>query len=198
LWQIIKFEGVTKFLNHQKMLHTKGTVFYEFKAYFKENSNAIGTIRDILNVFNYKSVTGNIFSHKTKGYNPLVLFRVMTMFPFLSLNNVNVFIHSAHSQMINACKDPFYDLLSSSLINWRLLLYNVIKRFNKLTLYRSDSEDDVGNRAIKCFIADDSDIEKRGRKFEGISRIFNHVIGRHILGFKLLVLGLWDGKSLCR
>ncbi len=48
---------------------------------------------------------------------------------------------------------------------------------------------------VKCFIADDSDIEKQGRKFEGISRIFNHVIGKHIFGFKLLVLGLWDGKS---
>lgn len=175
------------------MLHIKGTKFYEFKGYFKENFKAIGTIRDILNVFNYKSVTGNIFNHKTKGHNPIVLFQVMIMFPFLSLNNVNGFIHSAYSQMINACKDPFYDLLSSSLINWRLLLYNVVKRFNKLTFDRS--QDDGGNRAIKCFIADDSDIEKRGRKFEGISRIFNHVIGRHILGFKLLVLGLWDGKS---
>lgn len=175
------------------MLHIKGTKFYEFKGYFKENSNAIGTIRDILNVFNYKSVTGNIFNHKTKGHSPVNLFQVMIMFPFLSLNNVHGFIHSAYSQMINACKDSFYDLLSSSLINWRLLLYNVVKRFNKLTL--NSSEDNGGNKAIKCFIADDSDIEKRGRKFEGISRIFNHVIGRHILGFKLLVLGLWDGKS---
>jgi len=175
------------------MLQIKGTKFYEFKAYFKENSNTIGTIRDILHVFNYKNVTGNIFSHKTKGHSPLDLFQVMIMFPFLSLNNVHGFIHSAYSQMINACKDPFYDLLSSSLINWRLLLYNVVKRFKKLNLNRS--EDDEGNKAIKCFIADDSDIEKRGRKFEGISRIFNHVIHRHILGFKLLVLGLWDGKS---
>ena len=95
--------------------------------------------------------------------------------------------------MITACKDPFYDLLSSSIINWRVLLYNVVKRFNKVTLDRS--EDNGGTRAIKCFIADDSDIEKRGRKFEGISRIFNHVIRRHVFGFKLLVLGLWDGKS---
>ena len=67
------------------MLHIKGTKFYEFKAYFEENSKAIGTIRDILTIFNYKSVTGNIFNHKTKGHSPLVLFQVMVMFPFLSL-----------------------------------------------------------------------------------------------------------------
>ena len=175
------------------MLHIKGTKFYEFNAYFRENSKAIGTIGDILNIFNYKSVTNNIFSHKTRGHDLLVLFQVMVMFPFLSLNNVNGFIHSAYSQMITACKDSFYDLLSSSLINWRVLLYNVVKRFNKVTIDRS--EDDEGTGATRCFIADDSDIEKRGRKFEGISRIFNHVIGRHIFGFKLLVLGLWDGKS---
>ena len=175
------------------MLHFKDTKFYEFKAYFKKDSNAICTIMDILNVFNYKSVTGNIFKHKTKGHNPLSLFQVVIMFPFLSLNNVNSFIYSTYSQVINAGKDSFYELLSSSLVNWRLLLYNVVKRFNKLNLDRS--EGDEGNNAIKCFVADDSDIEKRGRKFEGISRIFNHVIGRHVFGFKLLVLGLWDGKS---
>lgn len=175
------------------MLHIKGTKFYEFRAYFKEDSKAIGTIRDILDVFNYKSVTGNIFSHKTKGHKPLDLFQVMIMFPFLSLNNVNGFIYSSYNQIINACKDSFYDLLSSSLVNWRLLLYNVVKRFNHLTL--DTPQEDGDNSNVKCFIADDSDIEKRGRKFEGISRIFNHVIGRHILGFKLLVLGFWDGKS---
>jgi hypothetical protein len=175
------------------MLHIKGTKFYEFKAYFKENPKAIGTIRDVLHVFNYKSVIGNIFNYKTKGHNPLLLFQVVIMFPFLSLSNVHGFIYTPYSQVINACKDAFYDLLSSSLINWRLLLYNSVKRFNKLA--NNKSCDDSSNGGIKCFIADDSDIEKRGRKFEGISRIFNHVIGKHIFGFKLLVLGLWDGKS---
>jgi hypothetical protein len=106
------------------------------------------------------------------------------MVPFLSLNNVHGFIHSAYSQMINTCKDPFYDLLSSSLIDWRLLLYNVVKRFKKLNLNRS--EDDEGNKAIKCFIGDDSDIEKRGRKFEGISRIFNLLYTQY--RYKLFIL----------
>lgn len=175
------------------MLHIKGTKFYEFKSYFGDNSNAIGTIYDIFNVFNYKSVTGKIFTHKKKGHNPLDLFQIVIMFPFLSLNNVHGFIHSAYSQMINSSKDTFYDLLSSSLINWRLLLYNVVKRFNQLT--PGNPGNNESHSPTKCFIGDDTDIEKTGKKFEGISRIFNHVIRRHILGFKLLTLGLWDGKS---
>lgn len=175
------------------MLHIKGTKFFEFKTYFEDNSNAIGTIRDIFHVFNYKSVTGNIFMHKKKGHNPLVLFQTMIMFPFLSVNNVHSFVQSTYSQIINSCKDPFYDLLSSSSIHWRLLLYNVVKRFNTVTL--THSQDNPSNTGVRCFIGDDTDIEKSGRKFEGISRIFNHVVKRHIMGFKLLALGLWDGKS---
>jgi hypothetical protein len=38
-------------------------------------------------------------------------------------------------------------------------------------------------------------MEKTGRKIEGVSKIHDHVTGRYILGFKLLVSGYWDGNS---
>mgnify|MGYP000220400293 CR=1 FL=1 len=173
------------------MLHIKDTKFYEFKPYFKGDFTATNAIRDIFGVFKYKSVTSKIFTHKTKGHNPLHLFWTIVLFPFLSISNVYGFTQSSHKQILNVCKDTFYDLLSSNLVNWRLLLLNVVKRFNKLSPQGSDGKD----KHVKCFIADDSDIEKRGSKFEGISRIFNHVTKRHIFGFKFLALGLWDGKS---
>jgi len=78
--------------------------------------------------YNFKGLTDNTFNHKTKGHNSSGLFQVMIMFHLLTLNNVNGFVHSGYSQTINACKDPFHDLFSSSLIDWRLLLYNVVKR----------------------------------------------------------------------
>ena len=48
---------------------------------------------------------------------------------------------------------------------------------------------------IKCFIADDTAIEKCGKTLEGISRIWDHVFHRSVLGFKGLFLAFWDGVN---
>jgi hypothetical protein len=49
---------------------------------------------------------------------------------------------------------------------------------------------------VTCFVLDDTDIEKTGKTMEFISRIFNHVTKLYPLGYKLLLLAFWDGKSL--
>ena len=47
-----------------------------------------------------------------------------------------------------------------------------------------------------CFVLDDTDIEKTGKTIEFIGRIFNHVTKLYPLGFKMLLFGFWDGKTL--
>ncbi|MFO7842961.1 MAG: transposase [Bacteroidales bacterium] len=47
----------------------------------------------------------------------------------------------------------------------------------------------------KCLIFDDSMLEKTGRYIEKVSRMFDHVSKRFLLGFKLLTMGYWDGTS---
>jgi len=49
--------------------------------------------------------------------------------------------------------------------------------------------------APKCLVLDDSDLPKTGRYIEKISRIWDHVSRRFILGYKLLAMGYWDGAS---
>ena len=46
---------------------------------------------------------------------------------------------------------------------------------------------------LSVFIFDDTTIAKTGYQIEGTSRVWNHVIKKHILGFQLLVMGLYDG-----
>jgi hypothetical protein len=43
---------------------------------------------------------------------------------------------------------------------------------------------------------DDTVIPKVGRRIEFIGKVFDHVIKRGMLGFKLLVLAFWDGNNL--
>jgi len=42
----------------------------------------------------------------------------------------------------------------------------------------------------------DTDIEKTGKTMEFTGRIFNHATKLYPLGFKMLLLGFWDGKTL--
>ena len=49
------------------------------------------------------------------------------------------------------------------------------------------------NTGIKAFIFDDTTIQKIGYKIEGVSKVWNHVINRSVLGYQLLVMGYYDG-----
>ena len=42
---------------------------------------------------------------------------------------------------------------------------------------------------IRALIFDDSPIEKSGKKIEGVSKMHDHVTGRFLFGYKLLVCG---------
>ena len=64
-------------------------------------------------------------------------------------------------------------------------------KFIKLTATHGES---ISN-ALRCLVFDDSDLPKTGRYIEKISRIYDHVSRRFILGYKLLVMGYWDGAS---
>jgi len=50
-------------------------------------------------------------------------------------------------------------------------------------------------RKPRCLIFDDTTLEKSGKKIEHIGRVWDHVKQRSVLGFKLLVMLYWDGKS---
>ena len=46
-----------------------------------------------------------------------------------------------------------------------------------------------------AFILDDTTDRRVGRRLENVSYVFDHVIGKTLLGFKHLVLGLFDGTT---
>jgi hypothetical protein len=45
-------------------------------------------------------------------------------------------------------------------------------------------------------IFDDTLIVKTGKSIEKVSRVWDHVTQRYLLGFKLLLMGYWDGTSI--
>jgi predicted nucleic acid-binding Zn finger protein len=92
---------------------------------------------------------------------------------------------------IEARKDVFYRLKNNPGICWRMILWMFGLKFIKLVAAQKENNSD----SPKCLIIDDSDLPKTGRYIEKISRIWDHVSKRFILGYKLLTMGYWDGAS---
>ena len=88
--------------------------------------------------------------------------------------------------------NTIYRLMNNPFIDWKSILLSFAKQF--LNCVSSHCEAD--EKSVRCFVIDDTDIEKRGKTFEGISKIYSHKEHQYLFGFKLLLLGYWDGKSL--
>jgi hypothetical protein len=88
--------------------------------------------------------------------------------------------------------NTIYNLMNNPLINWRSILLSFTKQFLKCVSSKGETDE----KAVRCFVVDDTDIEKRGKTFEGISKIYSHKDHCYLFGYKLLLLCLWDGKSL--
>ena len=88
--------------------------------------------------------------------------------------------------------NTIYRLMNNGLIDWKSILLSFAKQFLKCVSTKCESDE----KAIRCFIIDDSDIEKSGKTFEGLSKIYSHKEHGYLFGFKLLLLCYWDGKSL--
>jgi len=89
-------------------------------------------------------------------------------------------------------ENTIYRLMNNQLIDWKSILLSFAKQF--LKCISSKCEPDP--KASKCFVIDDTDIEKNGKTFEGVSKIFSHKDHLYLFGFKMLLLCFWDGKSL--
>lgn len=88
-------------------------------------------------------------------------------------------------------KNCFYRLLARSEMNWRILQLSMARRFQSIV--RKENAEEA--EAPKCYIVDDTTVTKTGLHFEGLSRVFDHVLGKCVLGYKLLLLAFFDGRS---
>ena len=86
----------------------------------------------------------------------------------------------------HGAKDAYYGVKNNPMISWRTILIMMFHRFEYLTKKNKA----VDNGLIRCLIADDTTLPKRGKRIEGISRVWDHVFHRSVLGFKGLFLNI--------
>lgn len=95
-------------------------------------------------------------------------------------------------------KNCFYRFINNERLNWRKLLYAIAKTYHKLVEKetRNNKTDKHEVEDLKFFVMDDTTIRKTGKKMENIGKVYDHTTGEHTLGYKVLTLSHFDGKSL--
>ena len=151
-------------------------------------------IKSSLKSFSFSSLCACLNPLKVRGYSFDTVFGILISLPFIGADTVNSLFSNYIQQQIKVGKDVFYRLKNNCLVCWRLVLWLFANKFIKITTNKSDSRDKQGQ--VKCLIFDDTVLAKTGRYIEKVSRVWDHVTNRCVLGFKLLVMAYWDGVSL--
>lgn len=145
---------------------------------------------EILKIGKYHAIFS---SAKQKGISSLLLIRILISFPFIEQKSVHGFTVSYWNKFAGFGKDAYYRLKNNPMVNWRGFLTGVAKQVFNI-LKEKGVTANINTSGIKAFVFDDTPIAKTGHAIEGVSRIWNHVINRSILGYQLLVMGLYDGS----
>jgi len=164
----------------------------EFQKFIDSDIQTGLCLEDTLKFFDIQRIFGHFESIKQSGIRvTLIMTNLMVMLFYRNRN-----IHSYFSRQFGklgdkeGSKNPYYDVLGNEHISWRSILYLFAKRYLSLSGRIAGY-----SGKIRALIFDDSPIEKSGKKIEAVSKMHDHVTGRYIFGYKLLVCGYWDGNN---
>ena len=103
--------------------------------------------------------------------------------PFLMLTTVFLFVRNQFEEAVS--KNVFYRFLENANYNWHLFVLNLSCQIDK------NMESKSNTATEKFFVLDDTITEVSGKLIECASYIYDHTIGRSVLGFQKLVLGIY-------
>jgi hypothetical protein len=164
----------------------------EFQKFIDNDDKTGLCLEDTIKFFDIQRIFGQFESVKQSGIKVTLIMTTLLVMLFYRSRN----IHSYFSRQFgkqpdrDGSKNPYYDLLGNEHINWRTILYLFAKRYLSLSGRIAEY-----SGKIRVLIFDDSPIEKSGKKIEAVSKMHDHVTGRFLFGYKLLVCGYWDGDN---
>jgi len=176
------------------MQHTKITDnLGEFQKFLDNDSKTGLCLEDTIGFFDVRRIFGQFDTIKQSGIMVSKIMTTLLVMLFYRSRNIYSYFSRQYGKQVEkeGSKNPYYDMLGNEQVPWRMILYLFARRYLQLASRMADHS----KQKIRALIFDDSPLEKTGGKIEGVSKIHDHVTGRYILGFKLLVSGYWDGNS---
>ncbi len=101
----------------------------EIKDLVVDDFHVLHSLRRVLDRFDMSSITRIFGSIKSKGIHANELFKVLFMFPFLSINNVSCLFSSGLHQEVVGKKDTYYRFLNNPNIPWRSVMRSFTNQF---------------------------------------------------------------------
>ena len=169
-------------------MYTKVSNLSELTDILVDKNKLDNGVLNFVSRFKVGSLLRSFSALKEQGY-PLRI--IITNLIFIRLGGMNI---NSEMKTGNSIIDDntFYRTLNDSRIDWRKMLLSFALQFTRIVKKETQMEENL----TRCFVVDDSLLEKSGKTIEGISRVSNHVKGGFTFGFKLLLLGYFDGKML--
>ena len=163
---------------------------HEMSKLLSDNNRVSDDIMTTFGKFGLSQTLRRIGMGKLQGYSAAQLIISLCLF---RINGESVF--SMYCKrffgLLSMGKNCFYRMLNRRTMDWRKLLLRMSVRFGAI-LRKENAEETVQPR---CYIIDDTTLEKTGSCIEGVSRVFDHVAHKCVLGFKALILAYFDGRS---
>ena len=175
------------------MQHNKSTQnLGEFQKFIDSDSKTGMCLEDTIRFFDIQRIFGQFESIKQSGIRVTMIMTTLLVMLFYRSRNIHSYFSRQQGRQLarDGSKNPYYDLLGNEHINWRVILYLFAKRYLSLS-----GRIAAHSNKTRALIFDDSPVEKSGKKMEAVSKMHNHVTGRYIFGYKLLVCGYWDGDN---
>lgn len=127
---------------------------------------------------------------KQQGISAVQLIISLCLFRVNGESIYSIYKNDFHS-LLQTGKNCYYRMLNRATMDWRTLLMRMAVRF--MAILRKEGAEET--KLPSCYIVDDTTLEKTGMLMEGISRVFDHVKHKCVLGYKLLLLAFFDGRS---
>ena len=175
------------------MLRDKGKKkIEEIKADFNPNEFNEEKITSIFKALKISESLKEFNCLKQNGYSVKMVLSLLLVALVTGQKTVSSSLSSLQEHGITIGKDVFYRLKNNENICWRRILWHIVMKFIQISL--STALPDESDKP-HCLIFDDTTIKKSGKKMEKMGRVWDHVEQRSILGFKILIMLYWDGKS---
>ena len=148
---------------------------------------------DIINLFGHfhlSQTLRHLKMEKQQGISASLLIVLLCLFRICH-ESIGSFSSHQFYGLFQSGKNCFYRMYNRPTMDWRKLLLRMSVRFMAILKERKAEETDHPH----CLILDDTTLEKTGTFIEGISRVFDHVCHKYVLGYKLLLLAYTDGRS---
>jgi ubiquitin len=162
----------------------------EIENYLSNGINNIESKMDaVFSALNFKTWLCKCNIIKKDGYHASHLLFILMILPLLKVKTVHSFCKKHWDHWSTARKDTLYRFKQNARFRWRSFMFKTNGQiFNAVEL------DQIAQQE-RYFVIDDTILSKLGRKIENVSFIHDHNLGRSVLGFCIVLLGLFTAQG---